>query len=1030
MDVSKEQFTSIQMYFERALQNQQDEFEARIKYALDKESFTRVMLFLTTNKYTPMTDHGNDTLDISLNTTLSQDSTQWASYRYHLKGKDNVLRYCKENTVSFMAQHSIDKKKSLGNYPPIDLTEYGVRFSLKQEEIISDPSLVAGYIDEISRVGTMKYYRYKKRYSYLEPTTQKFRIDLTVVKSSKRPADTIVRSGVLEAPETYEVEIEYIGKPSPPKPKQPKKGATASPKVDTTTQALLHLMFTILGNVLKVIVQKDILLKQSEVDGVVVEYLRCGFPSKFKAGGEVDLGAIRKHSKKYFIGPQPVTLELMHLQEPTLGVTSILEDYTVTEKADGERYLLFISHDNKVYLINNRLDVLATGLKHKSAGTIIDGEFVTRNKFGAPIRLYMMFDIYVAEGKPVTALPLMEASGSNKAKTTTTPPPSRMEHLRAIMTSKFIPVSKDPERDRVEVKLKRFYGGSGDVVFKNAKTILDNDALNKYEYTIDGLILTPRDVPPPLGGTWTKTFKWKPPHENTIDFLCEIANDVTVENTQHVNTEHKLVNLYVGSRPYPKELNPIDVLADKVAKSNLYQKKLFASCYLDKSDDGRIYTDETHEEIRQGMIVEFAYDPTVESEFKRWKPKRIRHDKTQLFKSTRMLGGTANDYSIASSIMRSIEHPVTRALVTGASRVDKSLLQTNMEEQYYFRDQHDRLALKPLQQFHNTWVKGMTLLQRFKQKRLTLFDMGVGKAGDLMKWYHGNFAQVVGVDVSLNNILDPNDGAYKRYHEFIENKRIQSRRLKAVFLNMDASTPWTTDYVKSIDVSNHGLAGVVYGVKPYPTDLVALPSLKPFVGCVQKGFDVVSCQFAVHYFFHSNATLDTFCANLDMVLKPGGFFVGTCMDGYRVHKLIDTLPLEGKVVGRDPKTNDILWQVAKLYESFDYDVPANNIGKKITNYIQSINRIYEEYLVDFRLLRERLAPYKIALLTKADLKQLHISGDTSTETFEHAYKEMEKAYQSNPEQHAFLQTAVEGMRNPVLQEYSYLNRWFIFRKYT
>jgi SAM-dependent methyltransferase len=1020
MDVSKEQFTSIQMYFERALQNQQDEFEARIKHTLDKESFTRVMLFLTTNKYAPMADHGSDTLDISLNTAIAQDGNQWSSYRYHLKGKDNVLRYCRENAVSFMAHHSIDKKTSLGNYPPIDLKEYGVRFSLKQEEIISDPSLVAGFNDEISRAGTLKYYRYKKRYSYMEPSTQAFRVDLTVVKSSKRPADTIVRSGVLEAPETYEVEVEYIGKEAT-SGKQQKK--MASPK--GLTQELLNMMFTILGNLLKVIVQKDILLKQSEVDGVVVEYLRCGYATKFKAGAEVDVAAVRKHSKKHFIGPQPVTLELMHLQEPTLGVTSILEDYTVTEKADGERYLLFVSHDNKVYLINNRLDVVATGLKHKSASTIIDGEYVTRNKFGAPIRLYMMFDVYVVEGKQVTALPLMDAGGSTKAKAAT-----RMDHLKSIMASKFIPVSKDPERELVEVKLKRFYSGSGEVIFKNAKTLLDNDALNKYEYSIDGLIFTPRDAAPPLGGTWNKAFKWKPPHENTIDFLCEIANDVTVENAQHVETEHRLVNLYVGSRPYPKEINPIDVLANNVAKPNLYQKKLFASCYLEKAGDGRIYTDETNEEVRHGMIVEFAYDPTVESEFKRWRPKRIRHDKTQLFKNTHMLGGTANDYAIASSIMRSIEHPVTHALVTGASRVDKSLLQANIEEQYYFRDQHDRLALKPLQQFHNTWVKGMSLLQRFKQKRLTLFDVGVGKAGDLMKWYHGNFAQVVGVDVSLNNILDPTDGAYKRFHEFVENKRIQSRRLKAVFLNMDASTPWTPDYVKSVYASNHGLAGAVFGVKPYPTDLAALPAVKPFLGCVQKGFDVVSCQFAVHYFFRSDSALDTFCSNLNTVLKPGGFFVGTCMDGYRVHKLLEKLPLEGKAEGRDPKTSDVLWQVTKHYDTFDYDVPVNNIGKKITNYIQSINRIHEEYLVDFRLLKEKLATYKIALLTKADLKQLHMAGETSTETFDHAYKEMAKAYESSPENHAFLQTAVEGMRDPVLQEYSFLNRWFVFRKYT
>ena len=55
-----------------------------------------------------------------------------------------------------------------------------------------------------------------------------------------------------------------------------------------------------------------------------------------------------------------------------------LKNYSVTDKADGERNLLYIHTNNKVYLINNRLKIKYAGLKHKDAKTIIDGEFITK----------------------------------------------------------------------------------------------------------------------------------------------------------------------------------------------------------------------------------------------------------------------------------------------------------------------------------------------------------------------------------------------------------------------------------------------------------------------------------------------------------------------------------------------------------------------------------------------------------------------------------------------------------------------------
>eukprot|EP00965_Chrysotila_dentata_P105534 3485419-Pleurochrysis_carterae.AAC.1 len=43
-------------------------------------------------------------------------------------------------------------------------------------------------------------------------------------------------------------------------------------------------------------------------------------------------------------------------------------------------------------------------------------------------------------------------------------------------------------------------------------------------------------------------------------------------------------------------------------------------------------------------------------------------------------------------------------------------------------------------------------------------------------------------------------------------------------------------------------------------------------------FDIVSCQFALHYAFSSERTARTFIQNVATALRPGGQFVGTIPD--------------------------------------------------------------------------------------------------------------------------------------------------------
>ncbi len=75
--------------------------------------------------------------------------------------------------------------------------------------------------------------------------------------------------------------------------------------------------------------------------------------------------------------PKPITLEKRNLSNPDeYGAISILRDYVVTEKADGERMLMYINDKGHVYLITSSYKVEDTGIRATKDiyNSLIDGE--------------------------------------------------------------------------------------------------------------------------------------------------------------------------------------------------------------------------------------------------------------------------------------------------------------------------------------------------------------------------------------------------------------------------------------------------------------------------------------------------------------------------------------------------------------------------------------------------------------------------------------------------------------------------------
>ena len=182
----------------------------------------------------------------------------------------------------------------------------------------------------------------------------------------------------------------------------------------------------------------------------------------------------------------------------------------------------------------------------------------------------------------------------------------------------------------------------------------------------------------------------------------------------------------------------------------------------------------------------------------------------------------------------------------------------------------------------------------------------------------------------------------------------------------------------------------------------------------RKKFELVSCMFAIHYMFDKIDSLRNYINNVDMLLKDGGYFFGTCLDGYLVSEKLKT---ETKITGT--KNNKLLWSIEKKYKkfnNFNQDKPLENIGQKITVYVETINQELDEYLVDYELLKFELAKRKIYPVEDAELKDINLDKiGTSTGSFEQIYNLYNTKKNKIP-------------MDIVHQEYSFLNRWFIFKK--
>lgn len=774
---------------------------------------------------------------------------------------------------------------------------------------------------------------------------------------------------------------------------------------------------------IKTITMSDLLVTKKEQNKILEQY-----HNMIKNDVAV-ISYNKKHQDIPLITPKPVTLERINLVDPReYGSVSILEGYTVTEKADGERILMYVNNIGEVYFINNTYKIQDSGLRVSSKSghnTLVDGEFIFCNKRldNSEKSLFAAFDIYYINNINITKLPLIDDKES------------RYKHLL-----NFAKMINQNSKSSVEFIVKEHQ--YSDNILENCKNILNGN--KKFPYEIDGLIFTPAKLalysyysnqPVKLTDNvkWDRVFKWKPNEQNTIDFL--IKNNRVVRKN---GIKYNEIQLYVGYNSTQWE--DIDIVTglklrydtefskQKSKLRNAYEPVLFQpNIYFEKGIECSLVKQNSYGEIRaengdkleNNSIVEFRYnnDKNVPIS-ERWIPVRVREDKTRIYKKG-VLSKTANDLGVALNIWRSIHNPVTTAMITNNEQLSKidmdaeKLLDSN--DIYYSRNiPREYLLSVHMINFHNQGIKKK--LYDMPKNKGSLLELGCGEGGDMNRWLDSGYKFVLGVDYVKHNIYNPKSGAYsrmlKKRMQYIKNNRLNHDKVyfpDFVFAAGDCSVSIKTGVASSIieDDDSKKLLQKIFtnsnsGEKHY----------RYISGKGANGFDAISCMFAIHYFFESEEKLDGFLLNVSQNLKKDGIFFCTFMNGEKVENEINKNGGD-MIDGVKNKNNNNglpVWAIIRRYEK------ENKImfGKKIDVYIENTQKFIPEYIVSFDTLVEKAIQHGLKL--------------SNTEMFEQTFNGIKKDIPISEDLTQFQQSILDFDKDDIQKQFSFLNQWAVFTK--
>ncbi|KAJ8726509.1 hypothetical protein PYW07_001207 [Mythimna separata] len=221
----------------------------------------------------------------------------------------------------------------------------------------------------------------------------------------------------------------------------------------------------------------------------------------------------------------------------------------------------------------------------------------------------------------------------------------------------------------------------------------------------------------------------------------------------------------------------------------------------------------------------------------------------------------------------------------------------------------------------NNWVKSV-LIQEYTEKirekdygrTLRVLDICCGKGGDLSKWQKARVDHVVFADIAEVSVQQ-----CQTRHNDLRARSRGGRLFSAEFIAADCSKETLRDKYRDPSIS----------------------------------FDVVSCQFGLHYSFESLPQAKRMLTNISECLKPGGYFFGT-------------IPDANEIVSRGKKSPDGSFgnRIYNIKLLFDVEKGYPLFGGKYDFHLEGVVDC-PEFLVNFKLFTKLALDFGLELVYKA-----------------------------------------------------------------
>jgi hypothetical protein len=1033
--------------------------------------------------------------------------TNLSKVRTELTGLNIIQEYCRSNNIKTLLSNQeqqynqfvqfVNKSPALSDgqpMRPIDFDDFHFRVSYSNEETINKNTdrIVRTMVDEWDK--SKKVFRYINRVTFRHDDYP-INVDISIVKNSKREGNSfrlkstyrLDDSGVFTNPETYEIELEV-------------DNTRIGPGTDFNShESILNALNKTIKFVLMGLQGTNFPISYTEQNMVSRSYLRLLYSEKYananSSAMKKDLDTEIANKRIYpsdFVGPSSYTLQLQNIIpiSENMNVPNIRENFVVTEKADGERHLMFISDDGKIYLINTNMNIIFTGAvtkEKKIMNSLLDGELIYHNKNGVFINLYASFDIYYLNGRDVRAMQFVPSSSGVEGESEKNDKDRDYRYLILMKTIELLQPKSVVNSDYsapMRFEFKKFYPFTNLLsqqqkkqtatdtmsIFEACNIIMQkiNDGL--FEYTTDGLIFTHTSFG--VGSnkigragklskvTWEYSFKWKPPQYNTIDFLVTtkkgkngedlvtpIFEDGTNMSSLNQLTQYKTLVLRCGfDEKVHGYLNPCqDVIDDNLPdfeRQGNNQGNQGNQDNISGYKPVQFYPSNPYDPMAGLCNIMLKKDDTGNEQMFSEENEVFEDNTIVEFRYDLSREGQWRwvplrvRYDKTSEFRRGIKnygnayHVANSNWYSIHNPISEEMISTGQDipDEIVGDDDiyYNRVGINS-----NNQTKAMRDFHNLFVKKILI--KSVANRGDTLIDFAcgkgGDFSKWINAQLSFVFGIDISK-------DNLENK-------------MDGACARYLNYRKKFKQIPHALfvngnSGLNIKNGSAMLNDKAIQVTKAVFGEGTKdesklgkgvvrqfgkgenGFSISSCQFALHYFFKDKDTLLNFLKNVAETTALNGYFIGTCYDGKLIFDLLKNVEKGNGIQINDGENKVKIWEIKKDYSDEKFPDDSNCIGYKIDVFQESINQLISEYLVNFDYLNRLMENFGFKIISREEAKQLGLPEGNGL--FSELYMIMLEEMKRNKYNGMGSEYGEAKDMTAYEKKISFLNRYFVYKK--